>query len=217
MIRVFPRRTKWTPTDDKSFVGDPPLIRPIDNMVMVSVLFTWDILEGKRLVKAWSQYYDNVIIGGPAFGSVAEEFIPGQFIKDGVTITSRGCIRNCPWCFVPSREGIIKEISIKNGYIIQDNNLLACSRSHIENVFVMLRSQKEGIQFKGGLDSRLLKQWHVDLFNTIKVSEFWFACDEYRSLDHLYRVADLMADYPSKKKRCFVMIGYDSEPIGAAS
>jgi hypothetical protein len=25
MIRVFPRRTKWTPTDELAFVGDPPL------------------------------------------------------------------------------------------------------------------------------------------------------------------------------------------------
>ena len=24
MIRVFPRQTKWTPTDELAFVGDPP-------------------------------------------------------------------------------------------------------------------------------------------------------------------------------------------------
>ncbi len=49
MIRVFPRKTAWTPTDELAFVGDPPLFRPPEQPVMVSVTFTWDIPEGERL------------------------------------------------------------------------------------------------------------------------------------------------------------------------
>ena len=43
LIRVFPESTKWTPTDDWAFVGDPPFWRPgtADTPVMVSVTFTW--------------------------------------------------------------------------------------------------------------------------------------------------------------------------------
>ncbi len=41
MIRVFPRKTKWTPDDELAFVGDPPLFRSPDNeAVYVSVTFS---------------------------------------------------------------------------------------------------------------------------------------------------------------------------------
>jgi len=136
LIRVFPQRTKMTPIDDMAFIGDPPLFRPDDRAtpVHVSVTFTWDIDEGKRLQNAWSGYYDDVKIGGPAFGDAGEHFRSGVYLKKGVTITSRGCPRRCPWCVVPGREGAIRTLPIEAGNIIQDNNILACPDSHIRDV-----------------------------------------------------------------------------------
>src|SRR3989304_4990989 len=93
VIRVFPRKTNWTPTDELAFVGDPSLFRPSDDLpVRVSVTFTWDIKEGQRLFRALSDNYSDVQIGGPAFGDPGDEFEPGRYIKQGVTITSRGCL-----------------------------------------------------------------------------------------------------------------------------
>lgn len=216
LIRVFPRRTKWTPDDELVFVGDPPFFRPSEEMpVYVSVTFIWDIPEGQRLQKAWAQYYSNVQIGGPAFGDPGGEFEPGRFIKPGVTITSRGCPHYCSWCHVHNREGQIRELSIKEGYIVQDNNLLACSREHIKAVFEMLRKQKKGIYFKGGLDIRLLKPWHIDLLKSIKIKELWIACDNQGFLPLLENACYLLSDFPQRKKRCYVMIGW-CEPIDIA-
>ena len=177
IIRVFPRKTKWTPIDDLAFVGDPPLFRPPELPVKVSVTFTWDIVEGERLYRAWSQYYSDVQIGGPAYGGQPMSFTPGMFVKEGVTFTSRGCPNRCPFCYVPRREGKISELEIKPGWILQDNNFLACSREHIERVFDMLRLQKKAIDFNGGLEVRRLKAWHVELFQRLNVRHFWFACD----------------------------------------
>jgi len=213
MIRVFPRRTKWIPTDELAFVGDPPMMRPIDQPVRVSVTFTWDKAEGERLAWAWAQCYSDVQLGGPAFNDLGAEFIPSQFVKQGITITSRGCPWHCPWCFVPNREGSIREYPIKDGWIVQDNNLLGCSRSHIEDVFDMLSHQSHGASLNGGLDVRLLKQWHIDLLKSIRISELWFACDEVASLPVIERAADLVSDFPRSKKRCFVMIGYNGEAL----
>lgn len=53
MIRVFPRRTKWTPTDDLSYIGYPPLFRPPEMPVRISVTFTWDIPLAQKLYMAW--------------------------------------------------------------------------------------------------------------------------------------------------------------------
>lgn len=213
MIRVFPRKTKWTPNDELAFIGDPSLFRPPDQPVQISVTFTWDILEAKRLFKSWSDYYSDVQIGGPAFGDPGGEFVPGRFIKEGVTITSRGCPWRCPWCFVPDREGEIRELPIKPGWIIQDNNLLACSKSHVQAVFEMLAEQPKAIKFSGGLDARLLSDWHIRQLEKLRIDELWFACDHPTAFKALERVADLTSNFPINKKRCFVLIGFNGENI----
>ncbi len=211
IIRVFPRRTKWTPTDSLSVVGDPKWFLP-QLPVKISITFSWDIKEGKRLYRAWKNLFHDVQLGGPAFGDPGGEFAPGLFIKNGVTITSRGCVFNCPWCFVPSREGKLRELKIKPGHIIQDNNFLACSKCHQEKVFEMLQTQNN-IEFSGGLDGSLLSTWHVEWFKKLKIKHFWFACDREQDIQRLEKVQDLMSDFPEKKKRCYVMIGFNSESI----
>ena len=42
VLRVFPRRTKATPTDALAFIGNPPLFWPEADAVHVSVALTWD-------------------------------------------------------------------------------------------------------------------------------------------------------------------------------
>lgn len=215
MIRVFPRRTKWTPTDELAFVGDPPLWLPDKQPVKVSVTFTWDIPEGQRLKRAWGCFYSDVEIGGPAFDDMGLDFVPGRFIKKGVTITSRGCIRNCDFCLVPKREGRIRELPIKDGWIVQDNNLLACSSEHIESVFEMLRRQPKPIEFTGGLDARIFSRWIVDLLKTIQVGKMWFAADNCVGFP-LVDAAPLLEDFPRDKKCCYVLIGFGDDTIADA-
>jgi hypothetical protein len=212
MIRVFPRRTGWTPTDPLAFVGDPPMERPEIQPVAVSVAFTWDIPEGERLARAWGQFYPDVRIGGPAFGDKGGDFEPGLFLKPGVTITSRGCPRNCPWCFAWKREGRnVRELPIKDGWIVQDNNLLACSRKHIEAVAEMLTRQKKAACFNGGLDASMMKPWHRDLFGQLRIHELWFACDSADEMPEFRRAAEILADIPRNKKRCYVLMAYGDE------
>ena len=218
MIRVFPHRTKWTPTDEMAFFGDPPLFRPDDRKipVRISVTFTWHKREAERIATEWRDYYDDVKIGGPAYGDPGGEFTPGMFLKEGCTITSRGCPKRCGWCVVPRREGQIRELEIKPGWIVQDNNLLACSEPHIRAVFDMLRDQNRAIFFNGGLDKHYLKDWHRDLFDSIKVGELWFACDTSNDVPHLERASKILAGISIEKLRCYTMIGYEGEAIAEA-
>lgn len=213
MIRVFPRRTKWTPTDDLAFVGDPPLFLPPQQKVQISVCFTWDIQEGMRLMFAWRNYYSDVEIGGPAYDDPGGEFIPGRFIRNGVTITSRGCNKKCTWCYVPKREGCIRELPIADGYILQDNNLLACSKPHLEKVFTMLRRQPQAIKFSGGIDASLLNEWHRVLFDTIRLNELWLACDTPQGEHQIERASKILDGIPPHKRRCYVMVGFGGETI----
>lgn len=215
LIRVFPRKTHWTPTDELCFFGEPPLFRPEDPdiAVHVSVTFTWDRRRAEQIAAAWAQYYRNVQIGGPAYGTPAGDFIPGRYLKEGCTITSRGCPKSCGWCVVPKIEGALRLLPIMPGWIVQDNNLLACPREHTEAVFEMLRAQNRRIFFNGGLDKHFLKDWHVSLFDSIPVGELWFACDVLGDLPALERAASMLSHVGLKKKRCYTMIGYEGESI----
>lgn len=215
-LRVFPRRTKWTPVDDLAFVGDPPLFRPDVDAVHVSCTFTWDLPEARRLREAWAQFYPRVKLGGPALGDPGGEFVPGRYVKPGVVITSRGCPKACHWCFVPRREEGIRELPITDGWIVQDNNLLACSRRHIEAVFEMLRRQRKGAIFSGGLDTTLLQPWHAELLASIRLSEVWVACDTATRMRWLRYAGELLGDLPVRKRRCYVLIGYGSESLSMA-
>lgn len=218
MIRVFPHRNKWTPTDNLAFVGEPPLFRPGDRStpVRVSVTFTWHKREAERIAGAWAHYYDDVQVGGPAYDDPGAEFIPGRFMKEGCTITSRGCPKRCGFCVVPKREGMLRELEIKPGWIVQDNNLLACSDGHIRAVFDMLRQQKRGAFFTGGLDKHYLKDWHREQFDSIKINELWFACDFKSDLPALERAAKILQGYPIDKMRCYTLIGYSNESLADA-
>lgn len=67
ILRVFPQRTSHTPDDDLAFIGDPPLFRPEVDEVHVSCTFLYDKPEAERLADAWSKYYPEVKLGGPAY------------------------------------------------------------------------------------------------------------------------------------------------------
>lgn len=201
-----------------AFIGEPGLWRP-DNRklpVRISVTFSWHRQEAERIAQHWKQYYDDVRVGGPAYNDPGGEFVPGMFMKEGCTITSRGCPKKCGWCVVPNREGAIRYLQVKPGWIVQDNNLLACKESHIRAVFDMLREQRRNIFFNGGLDKHFLQPWHRELFDSIPVGELWFACDVMKDIPHLERAADILKGYPIRKLRCYTMIGYDGETLSDA-
>ena len=207
VARVFPRRTALTPCDPMAFVGEPPLWRPDADEVHVSVTFTWDVRRGMELVEAWRQYYPVVKLGGPAMGSASNGYVPGMYLREGVTFTSRGCNNHCPWCLVPAREGCLAEIEdFAAGNLVQDNNLLQCSAAHMDRVFAMLRTQRR-VEFTGGLDARLLTQGIADDIRGLKLHQLFLACDTDMGLVPLERAIRLL-QLPRDKVRCYVLCAF---------
>lgn len=216
IIRVFPRRTNMTPQDHWAFVGFPPMLRPDANEVHISCTFTWDKPKAEMLRDAWFQYYPIVKIGGPAFDEPGNSFTPGMYVRKDITFTSRGCNFQCPWCLVPKREGKIRELEIQPGNIIQDNNLLQCSIQHIEKVFAMLRKQS-AIEFKGGLDSRLLTDHIAEELRALRIRQVFFSCDTKEAIRPL-RQALKRLDLPRQKVRCYVLLKFNpNETISEAT
>lgn len=218
VLRVFIRKTSQTPDDDYVRIGMPDLFMPKDvKKVHISTIFSWDKEEALILQKNYQQYYPKVIVGGPAFanGSYNPKFIPGRYVKKGITITTRGCNFNCPWCLVPKYEGRFREINIEAGNIIQDNNILLANREHLQKVFQMLRTQKQ-IRFLGGLDKRLLLDWHIEELRSLKIKELWLSFDSWSSKISFVRVMKRLkkAGFSRNQIRCYVLVGFN-EPIQA--
>jgi hypothetical protein len=218
IIRVFPRKTSFTPNDALTFVGDPTLFRPKADEVHVSVTFTWDIEEGRRLAMAWRQYYPVVKLGGPAFDTCPNGFVPGRYVKRGVTFTTMGCNNFCPWCLAWRREGRLVEYrDFAPGYIVQDNNLLQASREHIAQVFAMLKSQRRAAIFSGGLDSRLMDDWIVEGLRSLRIEQLFLAADTKAALHPLEKALKKLAPLKRRKLRVYVLIGYNGETISEAT
>ena len=218
IARVFPRRTKATPIDEYAFIGEPGLFIPDDiTEIHVSVAFTWDIPLAERLARIWRRYAP-VKIGGPAYGDQGGEFVPGMYLKKGNVITSRGCNNNCWFCLVPKREGKLRELPIAEGNNLLDNNILGCSEGHIRSVFKMLQSQPK-VKLTGGLEAKLLRPWHVELFEQTAVQDAFFAYDSADDLPPLEAASQILLQSPwyrVGKARCYVLCGYQGDTIQKA-
>ena len=156
IIRVFPTLTHATPTDELVRIHETPSFFDEANEVHISVAFTWDIPWAEWAARQWERVAP-VKIGGPAYNEPGGEFVPGMYMKRGYVITSRGCPNRCWFCAVPKREGgVLRELPVTDGWIVQDDNLLACSPAHINAVFAMLARQPHRPQFTGGLEAALM-------------------------------------------------------------
>lgn len=220
IARVFPRRTNATPDDDLSFTTPPPEILPDIDEVHVSVAFSYDMEKAEQLAEAWAKTSLPVKLGGPAFNQPGGIFVPGLYLKQGYIITSRGCNNACWFCSVPKREGKLRELPITSGYNVLDDNLLACSETHIRAVFDMLRCQPEKPVFTGGLEAKLLKPWHVDLLREAKTKRMYFAYDTPDDYEPLVRAGKLLQDggfsTSSNSAKCYVLIGYPGDTFDNA-
>ena len=220
LARVFPRRTEGTPNDKLSFVGKPPqLVSDLGiEQVQISVTFSYDLPRVFDLVRTW-ETIAPVDVGGPAFDDPGGDFVPGQYLKRGYVITSRGCPNNCWFCSVPKREGrTVRELPITDGYNVLDSNLLACSDSHIKRVFEMLQKQKERAQFTGGLEAARLKEWHVALLWALRPAQIFMAYDTPDDLEPLIEAGRMLryANFTRYHLRCYVLIGYPKDTMKKA-
>jgi hypothetical protein len=219
VLRVFPRKTNATPDDNNVIINRMPNLFDEADRVDISVAFTWDLPRAEKLYFMWKSVAP-VFMGGPALNEIGKEFEPGVYLKEGYTITSRGCNNKCWFCSVWKREQGVRELPIKEGYNIIDDNLLACSDQHIKAVFEMLRNQNKPAIFSGGIEAALLKQWHVDLFASIKLKELFCAYDTPDDYEPLVEAGKLLKQanitLENRKARAYILIGYPSDTFDEA-
>lgn len=115
---------------------------------------------------------DEVIRGGTGYKDYrslpdeVEAMFPDYSIhpnfKQAIGFLTRGCIRNCPWCIVPRKEGKIhaaatwQEIKRPDSkeIVFLDNNVLACE--HGLQQIEEMGGQPVWVDFNQGLDARII-------------------------------------------------------------
>jgi len=156
--------------------------------IYISCVFTWN----REKATSASTYYPNAKIhfGGSGFNLSSELPYEVEHHKPDYSLypnvdfslgfTSRGCIRNCPWCVVPKKEGWIREHSPLNEFIepsfnkimLLDNNFLASPKS-IEKLEQIITLEKK-ISFNQGLDIRLINEKNAKLLSQTRYYDLKF-------------------------------------------
>lgn len=124
---------------------------------------------------------------------------------------TRGCIRKCPWCIVPRKEGWIRPANtwqnIKRAdsrdIVFLDNNVLA-SEFGIEQIESMA-GQDVRIDFNQAMDARLLTDEIASVLSRVKWIQFIrFACDTSAMIPVIERAVGMMLKHGVKPYRLFV-------------
>jgi hypothetical protein len=160
-------------------VWDIPLIKA--DKTYVSCVFDYN----KHLCKQW-EGVANAVIGGSGWALDSRLPLDIEDIKPKINFgfTTRGCIRKCPFCIVPAKEGHIRVVGdiydIWDGkskeLTIMDNNILAVP-DHFKMICEQLKKEKLLSDFNQGLDCRLLTEELAFALKGVRLKELRFAFD----------------------------------------
>jgi len=211
-----------------------PVIWTNGKTAYISVVFTWHLKSAKDAATELLHKGYTVHIGGPAAVLNADYFddIPATVNlmsslvdtdrdvvfkhNPNATFTSRGCVRRCPFCAVPRIEGDLIELSewpVRR--IICDNNLLACSQTHFDDVIDKLKGVPK-VDFNQGLDARLLTKHHAQRLTELDclIRLAWDDTAYESRFNRAYSIL-MNAGIPAKKIQVYVLIGYNDTPDDA--
>lgn len=163
---------------------------------------------------------DEIITGGTGykdFGSLppeVESCSPDYTLyphwKPAVGFLTRGCIRACPWCIVPRKEGYIYPVATwekikrpdSREMVLLDNNVLA-SDYGLEQIDRMGREQV-WVDFNQGLDARLITPEIARMLAKLHWIKFVrLACDTSAMLPVIEQAAAYLMEAGVAKSRLF--------------
>lgn len=113
---------------------------------------------------------------------------------------TRGCIRQCPWCIVPQKEGSIRvagdieTISAgRKDVILLDNNFLAAPHDFVAEQLKKATRLGLRLDFNQALDARLVTDRNAPLLAAVKwIKYIRFACDTDAVLPIIKHTVELM-------------------------
>jgi hypothetical protein len=159
---------------------------------------------------------DKIIKGGTGYDvnsrlpEEAEKIVPDYSIypfvddKTAYGFLTRGCIRKCPWCVVPRKEGNIHpyqdvdEIAVdgRTNLILMDNNILAAGDYGIQQL-EKIAAKGYKVDFNQAMDARLVTDDIAKVLARIKWKDgrIRFACDTKAQIKECEKVIDMLTKH----------------------
>lgn len=165
----------------------------------------------------------NTIKGGTGYGDMSklppwvDDMFPDYSIYPdchyAIGFLTRGCIRSCPWCIVPKKEGDIRPyqswLDIKRDdsrdIVFMDNNVLASSwgLAQIENMI----GEDVRVDFNQGLDARLIDDRVAGMLARLKWIRFIrMSADTDAMLPVVVKAIERLGKHGVKPYRVFVYL-----------
>ena len=135
---------------------------------------------------------------------------------------TRGCIRNCRWCIVPKKEGLIHSYRTweevvrpdSDKIVLMDNNILSCN--HGIRQLEKLSETKYKIDINQGLDARLVTKDIAKILSRLHWVRFIrFSCDAKEQLDSVETAINYLREQGIKPYRIFIYLLITEDLIDA--
>lgn len=189
-----------------------PLWEQTADKVYVSCVFS----ENREAAEAWE---DRAEIGGSGY-DIKRQLPPEiESVRPRINmgVTTRGCIRHCPFCIVPEKEGRFRVVGDlydlwdgkSKDITILDNNILADPK-HFAYVCKQSIYPKIRLDFNQGLDHRLLTPEICNLLTKIRHKEYRFAWDFPGGVDAVEKALDMLREAGIKRSMWYILVGFNT-------
>jgi len=201
--------------------------------VWISCIFTWNKHKAFDYARKYLKIA-KVRIGGSGVSlnitlpEEIEHIMPDYSLYNidySVGFTSRGCIRKCPFCIVPEKEGYIREHSPFNEFVhpshkkilLLDNNFLASPKC--KEKLEWLIEGKYRVSFNQGLDIRLINEELAKLLKEVKSrnlkfsdTRYYFAWDSLSYSKQVFKGIEALLNAGIKPQHLmfYVLVGFDT-------
>lgn len=167
-----------------------------------------------RLIKAGTGYRDySTVLPDEVEHTCPDYSLYPQF-KEAYGFLTRGCPNKCPWCIVPSKEGVIRPhaditefLAGRKRAVLIDNNVLASDwgLSQIEKIVDL----GIHVDFNQGLDARIVagNSDIARLLARVKwLKQIRFACDTKSQIPVIEKTVRMLSDNGIKPSKIFVYV-----------
>jgi len=136
---------------------------------------------------------------------------------------TRGCIRNCSFCVVPKKEGMVRKnadytefTKEQENVMLMDNNILAY-KNHLEELEKLKwENTHKHFDFNQGLDIRLINNENARALREIKIwkGKYRFSMDHPNMEKIFEKKIKILNDAGISNGilRVFLLVGYDTTP-----
>ncbi len=128
---------------------------------------------------------------------------------------SRGCVRDCPFCVVRKKEGLLYPVipmkyNPKGKHIeVLDNNFFA-NPEWLSACYELLQLDQP-VNFHG-IDARIINDEQVEVLNQIKLHKSIKIAWDDPDYDMVPKIQNMLKRIKAYKLMCYVLIGFDSTP-----